>query len=40
MAFDRGMPRERRVFALLEAVFMPVSFATLTGLLVVPVLVH
>lgn len=33
---DRGMPLERRVFALLEAVFMPVSFLTLGALVVVP----
>ena len=35
---DRSLPGERRVFALLEAVFMPVSFVTLAALLVVPAL--
>ena len=38
MVFDRTLPMERRVFAALEAVFMPVSFVTLAGLVVVPVL--
>lgn len=35
---DRSVPCERRAFALLEAVFMPVSFVTLVGLVVVPIL--
>ena len=35
---DRTIPRERRAFALLEAVFMPVSFLTLAALIVVPIL--
>lgn len=38
MAFDRTLPRERRAFALLEAVFMPVSFLTLLALAALPVL--
>ena len=35
---DRAAPGERRVFACLETVFMPVSFLTLGALLLVPVL--
>ena len=35
---DRTLPTERRVFALLEAVFMPVSFLTLAALVLVPLL--
>ena len=38
MAFDRTLPQERRAFALLEAVFMPVSFLTLFALAALPVL--
>ena len=33
---DRNVPRERRVFAFLEAVFMPVSFLTLALLVAIP----
>lgn len=35
---DSTLPVERRVFALMEAVFMPVSFLTLVGLVVITVL--
>ena len=38
MAFNRSLPSERRVFAFLEAVFMPVSFLTLITLAGLPVL--
>lgn len=38
MAFNRSLPRERRVFAFLEAVFMPVSFLTLITLAGLPIL--
>lgn len=35
---DSGLPMERRAFALMEAVFMPVSFLTLAGLIVMAAL--
>ena len=35
---NSGLPMERRVFALMEAVFMPVSFLTLAGLIVMAAL--
>ena len=35
---DSGLPMERRVFALMEAVFMPVSFLTLVGLIAIAAL--
>lgn len=35
---DSRLPMERRVFALMESVFMPVSFLTLVGLVIIAVL--
>lgn len=38
MVFNRELPKERRVFACLEALFMPISFLTLFTLAVLPIL--